>query len=110
VSHFNISEREGAITAWVIFVLFLTITPFYLRQAGVTKARQIIIATASFAVWVFAVTPNGGPFAFKHHDFYAALLLPLYTFIIPVIAPDPKVPVIARDPNRSPSVPGDANP
>src|SRR5437867_4283308 len=47
---------------WGIFVFLLLMTPFYVwRVLKITKREQIIIATASFAVWVFA---GGGPFEY----------------------------------------------
>lgn len=70
---------------WVIFVILLVATPLYLwRIAGVTKIVQLCVSTISFAVWVFTL---GGPFAFTtwYHPAFGALLLPLYTFLLPII-------------------------
>jgi hypothetical protein len=72
-------------TLWVIFFILLIATPFYLwRVTGVTKTPQQLISTISFAVWVFTL---GGPFAGLgwYQPAYGALLLPLYTFLIPIL-------------------------
>src|SRR4051812_8124518 len=63
---------------WIIFVLLLAATPFYLYKfANMKKITQVIIATISFAVWVFAVG-SGGPFdGVGQRTLYAALILPL---------------------------------
>ncbi len=73
---------------WGIFLLLLILTPVYLwRIQNVTKTTQLIITTISFAIWVFSL---GGPFALQpwYSPFYGALLLPLYTFIIPLFKID----------------------
>ncbi len=86
---YNVDPLTIKVTAWTVFALMLLATPFYLmRNVGIQKPTQIVIATLSFAVWVFAVTPGGGPFsAVPYHGFYAALLLPLYTFAIAFVEP-----------------------
>lgn len=72
-------------TLWVVFLVLLIATPLYLwRVAKVTKKAQLVVSTVSFAVWVFTL---GGPFAGLswYQPAYGAMLLPLYTFLIPVI-------------------------
>ena len=70
---------------WIIFAIGLVGTFLYLwRVEKVRKAKQLIISTIAFAVWVFAL---GGPFTALpwYEPLYAAILLPLYTFFIPII-------------------------
>jgi len=72
-------------TLWVVFCVLLIATPLYLwRVAHVTKKPQLAVSTVSFAVWVFTL---GGPFAGLgwYQPAYGALLLPLYTFLIPIM-------------------------
>jgi len=74
---------------WIAFGALLLALPLYLRRiARVTKPVQILISTASFAVWVFGI---GGPF--KSLDWYAqnpslgALAVVLFTFVVGAIDP-----------------------
>jgi len=72
-----------------IFVVGIIGTPLYLwKHAKVIKRKQLLISTIAFIVWVFAL---GGPFDNWHwyqtHKVYAALVLPLYTFIVAGIDP-----------------------
>lgn len=76
---------------WVIFAVGVLGTPFYLRAyQKVTSPTQLVISTLSFLVWVFAI---GGPFKdlawYKDNQVYAALLLPVFTFAIAWIEPEP---------------------
>ena len=73
----------GAIR-WVVFILLLPATWLYLsRVARISKRQQIQISVVSFAVWVFSL---GGPFTeLRWYDpIYGAIILPLYTFIVPI--------------------------
>jgi hypothetical protein len=73
---------------WVVFFLLLAGTPLYLaRIQKVSKRVQLLIATVSFAVWVFSV---GGPFSNLgwYQPVYGAIILPLFTFFVPVIEPE----------------------
>jgi len=73
---------------WIIFAVLLVGTPLYLwRVSKVAKKGQLIISTIAFAVWVFAL---GGAFGSQgwYHPVYGALLLPLYTFFVPVLSGD----------------------
>jgi hypothetical protein len=77
-------EEKPAGTFWAVFLLLLLLTPLYLsRMEGVKKRQQLVISTACFFVWVFAL---GGPFTETswYHSWYGALLLPLFTFSIPL--------------------------
>ena len=72
---------------WVVFLVLLPGTWFYLqRVGGVNKWQQILISVIAFVVWVFSL---GGPFTqFGWYDpVYGAIVLPLYTFIIPIFEP-----------------------
>lgn len=78
----------GATLLLIAFGILLVLTPVYLwRVAHVTKTLQLVIATVSFAVWVFSL---GGPFAFLpwYQAIYGAVLLPLYTFAVGIIIPN----------------------
>jgi hypothetical protein len=70
---------------WIVFIVCLVGTPLYLmRITKVSNLLQIGITTVAFAVWVFAL---GGPFALLswYQPIYGALLLPIFTFFIPMI-------------------------
>jgi FtsH-binding integral membrane protein len=72
---------------WVIFLVVLVGGFFYLRKpAGVTKPTQLIISVLAIVVWVFYL---GGPFKAMgwYSDIWAALILPIYTFFVPLIEP-----------------------
>ncbi len=76
---------------WGIFVLLAVATYFYIERSTRTpdlpaRPGQSILSAISFCVWVFAI---GGPFTYPerpHWDLpvYGALLLPVYTFILPI--------------------------
>jgi hypothetical protein len=73
---------------WAVFVTLLAGTWLYLaRVQKVTKRQQLLISTIAFAVWVFSI---GGPFASFpwYSPVYGAVLLPLYTFAVPIIEAD----------------------
>lgn len=75
---------------WVVFAFCLVATPIYLwRVQHVAAWRQLFISTVSFAVWAFAL---GGPFAGLrwYQPVYGALLLPVFTFFVAAIRPDPQ--------------------
>lgn len=74
---------------WVAFAFCLAATPVYLwRVQHVAAWRQLLISTVSFAVWAFAL---GEPFADLrwYQPVYGALLLPVFTFFVAAIRPDP---------------------
>lgn len=76
---------------WMVFGFLLFMTPIYLwRIQKVKKYQQLIIATISFLVWVFAL---GGPFVQIHwySSFYGALLLPIYSFTLATVKADSKI-------------------
>jgi hypothetical protein len=79
------SEIPIDIVTWLIFIALAILTPLYLwRIAKVTSEMQIAISTLAFVVWVFAL---GGPFALYtwYNPIYGALLLPIFTFAIPIV-------------------------
>ncbi len=84
----NSSRNEIAFDAvvWAIFIVGIIATPLYLwRVAKVADWTQMIISTIAFVVWIFAL---GGPFSTLswYHPVYGALLLPVYTFFVPIIS------------------------
>lgn len=78
----EIPQRIADLLGWLIFAFLFLMTPVYLaRVLEVKKKQHWLIASISFAIWVFSI---GGPFAGLgwYHPIYGALLLPLYTFSI----------------------------
>ena len=78
---------NGEALFWFIFVVCLIGTPLYLMK--ITKVGDLLqlgISTIAFVVWVFAL---GGPFATVswYQPIYGALLLPIFTFFVPMILP-----------------------
>lgn len=74
---------------WMVFIILLILTPIYMwritNQADQKPAwDQIIVAFFSFIIWAMAL---GGPFATLswYHPLYPALLLPIFTLIVPLI-------------------------
>jgi len=73
---------------WGVFLILFVLTPLYLwRVQQVKKTLQLVISALAFLVWVFAI---GGPFALLswYKPLYGALVLPLYTFSVPIVDPD----------------------
>ncbi|MBP7177027.1 MAG: hypothetical protein KBA53_12540 [Thermoclostridium sp.] len=84
----NASGQAPAGAYWMVFVILLVLTPLYVwritNQANQKPAwDQIIVSFFSFIIWVMAL---GGPFATLpwYQPIYPALLLPLFTLIIPL--------------------------
>jgi len=74
---------------WIISALMLVLTPFYLRRvAKVTKLRQVALSTIAFVVWIFSL--GGAPFGNLswYNPLYGAILLPIYTFAVPIVNVD----------------------
>ncbi|MBH8553064.1 hypothetical protein I8751_11940 [Nostocaceae cyanobacterium CENA357] len=81
-------SQEYWLWLWIIFAILLISTPLYLwRVTKVRKKKQLVISTVALVVWVFAL---GGAFvAFRwYKPFYGAIILPLYTFFIPILEAD----------------------
>lgn len=76
---------------WIIFGFCIAaIILFLIRKDKVKSVLQISISVGAFVVWIFAL---GGPFLVLgwYETLYGALLLPVYTFLVPLIKPeDPK--------------------
>lgn len=73
---------------WLLFAIFLILTPLYLwRVQKVQKISQHIISALSFVVWVFAL---GGPFALYswYNPVYGAVLLPVFTLTVAIVEAD----------------------
>ena len=70
---------------WAIFIFGIIVTSLYLwRIQRVSKKTQLLISTLAYCIWVFAL---GGPFNTLswYQPIYGALLLPSFTFLIPII-------------------------
>lgn len=83
------SAQAPAGAYWMVFVILLILTPFYVwritNQAEQKPAwDQIIVSFFSFIIWVMAI---GGPFTTLswYQPIYPALLLPIFTLIVPLI-------------------------
>ncbi len=76
---------------WISFLFLLLLTPLWIfrqtKEAHKPPAMtQALIATGSFAVWVFAI---GGPFARYsfYRPLYATLLLIGYSLVVAAVIP-----------------------
>ncbi len=72
--------------SWGIAGILTFLTPLWLyRVMGVKRLPQLFISTLSVPIWLFAL---GGPFNLL--DWYepalGAIVLPLYTLIVPIIS------------------------
>jgi hypothetical protein len=75
---------------WTVFVIGLVITvPWQRKIAKITKWKQVLIGTGAFAVWAISL---GEPFTAGNIGWYqppyGAMLLALYTFLIPLVEVD----------------------
>lgn len=80
----------SAAVIWMVFAVCLIGTPLYLwRMQDVRHPLQLAISTVAFAVWIFAI---GGPFLQwpDYKPVYGALLLPVFTFFVAMLAPRDK--------------------
>jgi hypothetical protein len=80
----QLTDPDLRILQWSLFIVFLILTPLYLRKVQkVLKIKQLIISTISFGVWVFAL---GGPFAMLgwYNPVYGSLLLPVFTIVVAI--------------------------
>jgi hypothetical protein len=83
------STNSPHVLHWIVFILCLVATPLYLWRNQQVKAwRQLAISTVSFVVWAFAL---GGPFTSFgwYRQAYGAVCLPIFTFLIAAVRPDP---------------------
>jgi len=81
------AERQTLQTLlWIVTAVLTVLTPFWLyRVMRVKRPKQLFISTLSVPVWLFAL---GGPFALQdwYQPAFGALILPLYTLILPIIS------------------------
>lgn len=83
------TEKAPAGAYWMVFIILLVLTPIYMwritEQSDQKPAwDQIIVSFFSFIIWVMAL---GGPFATLswYQPIYPALLLPIFTLVVPLI-------------------------
>ena len=79
------SDTIPVLVYWMIFIFGVFATYLYLwKIEKVDKVIQLTISAGAYCVWVFSL---GGPFVHLgwYDPIYAALLLPIYTFVIPLI-------------------------
>ncbi|MBI5256001.1 MAG: hypothetical protein HY855_05845 [Burkholderiales bacterium] len=82
------AQQVPAWLPWAAFVVLLALTPWYLvRVAKVAKPRQVAMCTGAFLVWAYSLggLPFGSLPAPYYLPVYGAVLLPLYTFVLPLI-------------------------
>jgi hypothetical protein len=81
--------QNRAAMLWAVFAFGLLLTPLYLRRVGRVRSwLQLVISTAAFVVWVFAL---GGPWALLswYEPYYGTLLLIAFTTTAPLVIPVP---------------------
>jgi hypothetical protein len=79
------SDQIQAGVYWAVFLFGILGTYLYLwRVQKVNKQNQLLISVVAYCVWVFAL---GGPFVLLnwYEPIYGGLLLPIFTFLIPII-------------------------
>lgn len=73
-----------AVLNWVVFLVILAATPFYLfRVAGVKKALQIVVCTVAYVAW--AISFPGLPFSSYLSADIRAVIIVLSTFLLPLL-------------------------
>ena len=84
----NAQNPDNNILQWIVFSAVALITPLYLiKIAKITSLIQITLCFFSFCIWVFTI---GGPLDGKiiagySPQFLGAIILPIYTLIIPML-------------------------
>ncbi len=71
---------------WITLGTLTILTPLWLwRVMRVRRTSQLFISTLSVPVWLFAL---GGPFSLLdwYEPAFGAIVLPLYTLIVPIIS------------------------
>jgi hypothetical protein len=79
------TDSLARILIQVVFFALLLLTPLYLwRVSGVSNIVQLVVTTLAFILWIYTL---GGPFAVWgiYEPKVAAILLTLWSFIVPVI-------------------------
>ncbi len=83
---------------WIVFIVMTVLAAVWTwhqtRKPGLPPAtKQIIAATISFVVWVFAL---GGPFAaypfYQNYSYLGGVVLIIWTLVLGLIPPDPDTP------------------
>lgn len=82
---------DDATLQWCVFGLITAIMPFYLRYSGIKEVKQIVLCMVSFFIWVLSL---GGPLYYFPAGLYSpqfigAILVPIYTLLIPLFAYPP---------------------
>jgi hypothetical protein len=79
-------QKDDPTLHWIIFGVAVAGGVGYLRRTGVRKALQLVLSILALIVWIYYL---GGPFKAMgwHQELYAALLLPAYTFLVPLVEP-----------------------
>jgi hypothetical protein len=78
---------------WVIFgIMFVITVPWQRNVARIAKWEQVWVGTGAFFFWAVSL---GSPFTAQglgtwYQPVYGAMLLALYTFLIPLLVPEPK--------------------
>lgn len=84
------SSNNSEIIYWVVFIILLVATPFYVKRAITSEFKllksQIFVSTLAFVFWVYAI---GGPFELAgiHNYLLAGLGLILFSVISPLLIP-----------------------
>jgi hypothetical protein len=78
-------------TLWICFAVGVVLTFLWTRkqiqgsgQPPSLKAKQMLVATGAFIIWVFALGPPFDSLAW-YHSLYASLALIGYTLITPLV-------------------------
>jgi hypothetical protein len=78
-------HRDSKQLGWIIFGFCLSGTPLYLwKITQVRKVSQLVLSTSGFCIWAFSL---GSPFSLYgwYDPLYPALVLPAYTFLVPML-------------------------
>jgi hypothetical protein len=78
------NEIPFELISWVLVGVGIIGTILYLWRIAKVDWLQILISTVAFAVWVFAMGHAFSQLSW-YNQVYGALMLPIYTFFIPII-------------------------
>jgi hypothetical protein len=87
---------------WVFFVFLLIITPLWVNkqthEPGKPRAvKQIIVATAAFVVWVFALGPPFSSLPY-YNGLFGTLVIIAFTLVSGLIIPNDQPPPAVNQP------------
>ncbi|MFM2479711.1 hypothetical protein [Celerinatantimonas sp. MCCC 1A17872] len=85
------SGMQGQPIHWIIFFVILIANFEYMRKVlSIKMPSQLLISSISFIIWAVSF---GQPFLSLSwwQPVYGALILPLFTFIVPIYAPKAKM-------------------